>query len=156
MHVAHDYKIGLILGIVLYTFLFIVSYNNPFFWDTVQLASKHAHFYYESNLKFQFLPNDLDSGHIPTLGYVLACLWYLFSKSLWVGHAFIFIFSIGIVYQAYLIIKKFVEPNYQMLALLVFLFDPTLMAQCTLVSPDILILFFLLLGVNAAYCQNRS
>lgn len=58
-----------------YLFFFILllaTVKYPFFWDTVQLASKHAHFFYETDFHSIILPNEIDSGHIPTLGIYLA------------------------------------------------------------------------------------
>ena len=37
----------LILWLLVYSTLVVSAVDHIFFWDTVQLASKHAHFFYE-------------------------------------------------------------------------------------------------------------
>ncbi len=60
--------------------------QDPFFWDTIQLASKHAHFFYDRGGEWAVLPPEIDSGHPPALGYYLAFLWAVFGKNLATGH----------------------------------------------------------------------
>jgi hypothetical protein len=123
--------------------------HNAFFWDTIQLGSKHAYFYYQNNLKLTFLPDELDSGHIPAFGYILASLWKIFGKSLPVGHYFMLPFLIGIVYQLWLLIRHYFSKENLYLVGIILLVDPTLLAQATLVTPDIPLVFFFLLLLNA-------
>jgi hypothetical protein len=68
-----------------YLFFIIITIavsKNSFFWDTIQLASKHAHWYFENNFRNFLLPNSIDSGHIPAFGMLLAFAWKIFQKSL--------------------------------------------------------------------------
>ena len=60
--------------------------HDPFFWDTVQLASKHAHHFYENGLRWTPLPPEIDSGHPPVFGYYLALAWTCFGKTLPASH----------------------------------------------------------------------
>ncbi|NJO86864.1 MAG: hypothetical protein HC821_02075 [Lewinella sp.] len=56
----------------------------PFFWDSIQLASRQAtHFYDGGGL---LLPNAIDSGHPPGFGLYLAIWWQLPGRQLWVSH----------------------------------------------------------------------
>lgn len=91
---------------IVYFFLFAIyaslvlgTMNFSFFWDTVQLGSKHAHYFYENNFKSLTLPNDIDSGHIPALGLYLAIVWKIFGKSLAISHIAMLPFVLGIFYQ---------------------------------------------------------
>jgi len=129
--------------------LVILSLDHIFFWDTVQLASKHATFYYENDLRLALLPNEIDSGHIPTFGYMLAILWTLFGKSLWISHLFILPFAVGIVWQLNKIVKHYFAKQYHLWILLIILLDTTFLSQVSLVSPDIPLLFFFLTGLNS-------
>ena len=137
-----------------FTLTLLVS-DNIFFWDTVQLGSKHAHFFYETNFSQLLLPNDIDSGHIPTFGMYLALAWKIFGKNLLVSHLAMFPFLFGIVIQAFLLLKKFITEKYIYYALLIFLSDATLLSQSTLISPDIALVFFFLLGLNAVLSEKK-
>ena len=140
----------------LFFILFTVSVlKNPFFWDTIQLASQHANFYFYHHLKLLFLPDSIDSGHIPAFGYTLAIFWKIFGRSLPVSHLFMLPFLIGIVNQAYRLLDKFISKQYLHFVLFLFLADPTFLAQASLVSPDIPLVYFFLLFLNAIFERNR-
>lgn len=130
--------------------------NNIFFWDTVQLGAKHALFYYENDFSKILLPDGFDSGHIPAFGMYLALCWKIFGKSLAVSHFSMLPFLFGIVWQSYLLIKKYIKREYLFFALIIFLADPTLLGQASLVSPDIPLVFLFLMGLNAVLRNNNS
>ncbi len=138
-------------NIPFYLFFFLLVLfvsKNAFFWDTVQLSAKHASFYFNNGLVPFLLPDEMDSGHIPTFGYLLAVVWKLFGKSLIISHLFLLPFLWGIVYQANRLLSFFIEGNNKFY-LTVFLAGPTLLAQATLISPDIPLVFFMLLLLNS-------
>src|SRR4051794_38753575 len=89
-----------------YILLTFFVLHNSFFWDTIQLGSKQAHWFYDHNFKFFFLPEIIDSGHPPSFGIYLAICWKLFGKSLPVSHLAMLPFLLGIVIQVYLLLKK--------------------------------------------------
>jgi hypothetical protein len=136
--------------------LTIAVSNNSFFWDTIQLASKHAHWYFENNFKYFLLPDSIDSGHIPAFGILLAFIWKIFQKSLFVSHIFMLPFLIGIVYQSYKIISHFINNRNRFYVLIIFLLDPTLLSQSILVSPDIVLVFFFLFSLNMILHNRRK
>ena len=123
--------------------------ENIFFWDTVQLGSKHAHYFYENNFANFLLPDSIDSGHIPGFGVFLALAWKIFGKTLVVSHFVMLPFLLGIVFQADKLLKRYINKKYIKYALLLFLADPTLLGQATLISPDIILVFLFLAGLNA-------
>lgn len=131
-----------------FAILVMASAGFPFFWDTVQLASRHADFFYSTNFKSIILPNEIDSGHIPTLGIYIASVWKIFGRSLIASHLAMLPFVLGIVFQAIRLSRKYFPSKWQLPALIIILIDPVLLAQCTLVSPDVLLIFFFLLAVN--------
>ena len=135
--------------------LVVSSVSHFFFWDTVQLASKHAHFFYNDNFESILLPEHLDSGHIPTFGWVLGLLWSVFGKSLWVGHLLMLPFGIGIVYQLRKLAQQFVAPPWTSVVCFLVLLDPTLSSQLTLVTPDIPLVFVFLWLVNSVVKNHR-
>lgn len=124
--------------------LIIWAIKDGFFWDSVQLGSKHAHFYFENNLVFRILPDEINSGHLPIFGYYLALVWKIFGKSLIVSHLAMLPFVFGIVFFVNQLCRlRFSGPLF-LLYVLVLLSDPTLVAQVGLMGPDLpLICFFL-------------
>ena len=142
---SYGLTVGLVLG----------SLHNSFFWDTVQLGSLHANFYQSVQFSKLLLPDDFDSGHIPAFGIYIALVWELFGKSLISSHLAMLPFAIGIVFQLNLLCKRFIRPEYSGVALLMILIDPTLMSQITLVSPDVPLAFFFLLGWNAVLNDRK-
>lgn len=136
--------------------LSIFSLNKPFFWDTIQLASKHAHWFYENNFSYFLLPDNIDSGHPPFFGMLLALTWKLFGRNLFVSHLFILPFLLGIIHQAYKLTEYFIPSKWKYFALAILLFDPTLLGQSVLVSPDIPLFFFFLLSLNAIFKSRNK
>jgi hypothetical protein len=135
----------LTLGLAIFT---ACVQHDPFFWDTVQLASKHAHFFHENQLRWAPLPPDMDSGHPPLLGYYLACVWALFGKTLPVSHWAMFPFLLA---NALLLLRagrRLAGPGWAWWLLPLVLLDPVLLGQSALVSPDLLLLTFFLLALE--------
>jgi hypothetical protein len=139
----------LIPAYLLFTTLILLALHHPFFWDTIQLSSEHAHWFYSNNFNTILLPNNFDSGHIPFMGLYLAFCWKLFGISMPVSHLAMLPFVLGILTQTWLLIKKIIPERWQFMAFMLFLADPTLLSQLTLVSPDVLLIFFLLASLNA-------
>ncbi len=133
----------------------LVSLHHAFFWDTVQLASKHAHHYYQTGFKELLLPESIDSGHPPTFGMAIAGLWLLFGKSLWVSHLVMMPFALGIGWLSYHLIREIEVRQVFYWGMLLLLADPVLASQLTLVSPDVVLTFFFLLGVWSIW-KNQS
>ncbi len=129
--------------------------EDPFFWDTVQLASKHAHHFYENGLRWLPLPTELDSGHPPLLGYYLACMWRLWGKSLEVSHWSMFPFVAGVALLLWRIGYRLSGSPWKGMGLVALAAaDPVIAAQSGLVGPDIALLFFFLLAVEGLW-QRR-
>lgn len=136
-------------------FAIFFARDHIFFWDTVQLGAKHATFYYENKFSEWILPNDVDSGHIPVFGMYLALVWMIFGKSLIISHFAMFPVLVGIIIQARIILRKLIPSSYILWALALFLSDPTLVSQATLISPDLVLVFFFLLGINSLLSNKR-
>lgn len=148
-------KIILFLSPAILITLWAISSQNSFFWDTVQLGSRHAGFFYDNNFSSIILPDEIDSGHIPAFGCYIALLWKLFGKTLFVSHLAILPFVIGIFWQTYVLVKKFIPKEYTSISTLLVLLTPTLLGQITLVSPDVPMAFLFLLGVNSVLHNKK-
>ncbi|MEZ4919620.1 MAG: hypothetical protein R2792_11010 [Saprospiraceae bacterium] len=122
--------------------------HDPFFWDTVQLGSKHAHFFFENKMKWAVLPIGIDSGHPPLFGYYLAQVWTWFGRSLQVSHWAMLPFLIGFIHFLFLIGKSLnLSTTLQFFLLIWVLVDPVVAGQSILVSPDVVVLCFFTLSV---------
>lgn len=121
--------------------------QQGFFWDTVQLGSKHAHWYLEQDFQYFLLPNELDSGHPPIFGLYLATCWKIFGYSLVVSHFTILPFTVGSLYLLQRIGDYFLGEKKGVLLVILMMADPTFAAQNLLISPDACLLFFLFFGV---------
>lgn len=130
--------------------------NNPFFWDTVQLASKHAHFFYETDFQSIILPEVMDSGHPPAFGMYLAACWKFFGKTLPVSHFAMLPFLLGIIYFLEKIAVEIAPRRYAPWLLALCLIDPVLAGQFTLVSPDIPLICFFLMGLWAVWTERNN
>lgn len=144
-----------LIGVVSILSLYIFSLQNQFFWDTVQLGSLHAIFFFENDFSSLFLPERIDSGHIPAFGWYIAFIWKLFGKSLLVSHLAILPFVLGLLWQSYQLVSYFFYEKYRGIVFLLLLFDAVLLGQLTLVSPDIPLIFFFLLGLNSIIRNNK-
>ncbi len=121
--------------------------DHTFFWDTIQLGSKHAHWYFENKFNYVLLPNELDSGHPPTFGMYLAALWMLFGKSLWISHLALLPFTLVTIWLVHQIGTHFLGAQKGVYLLLLLFVEPTFAAQSLLVSPDVILFSFFVLGL---------
>lgn len=137
-----------VLGVV----VFGLTIDLPFFWDSIQLASKQANYVFTSGS--WLLPDEIDSGHPPGFGIYLSSWWHLLGRELWVSHLSMLPFTVLLFHQLISLCKR-IDKNYWPLLLLVVLCEPVLLGQLCLVSPDIALLALLLLLINAVLANNR-
>lgn len=130
--------------------------DNVFFWDTIQLGSKQAHWYYENQFSQLLLPEIIDSGHPPAFGLYLAALWTIFGKSLFVSHMAMLPFLIGIVLFLERIGSYLGNKQSSFFLLCLFFFDPVIASQSVLISPDIVLMFFFLMGLWCLFFKQRQ
>lgn len=129
--------------------------QHVFFWDTIQLGAKHAHWFYEQQFQDFLLPAEIDSGHPPVFGMYLAICWLVFGKTLLVSHLAMLPFVWGSIWGAYQLGIYYGQKNTAWL-LLVFLFvDPTFAAQHILISPDVVIVCCFMLAWYAILQNAR-
>ncbi|MEO1518607.1 MAG: hypothetical protein AAFV95_26575 [Bacteroidota bacterium] len=145
--VLWPYAAGLLL-------LWLGSMEHPFFWDSLQQASRVAHWMYEGRGSGLSLPAELDSGHPPFFGWYLAYIWSLLGKELWVSHLAVLPFIAGIFWQSQLLVRHYLPAHAFHVGLLLLLLDATLLAQMSLVSPD-LVLYFAFLWAWYSQVKDR-
>ncbi len=129
--------------------------HDPFFWDTVQLGSKHAHFFFDNGLRWQVLPGTIDSGHPPLLGYYLACCWRLFGKTLAVSHWAMWPYLFGAIFFAFRIGRVWASPTLAAGFVLLSASDPVFATQASLISPDLVLISFFLCALYGIWSGNK-
>jgi len=126
--------------------------GEPFFWDTIQLGARHADWFYHQPPGTLLLPDEMDSGHIPAFGAYLAACWHFFGQNLMVSHLAMFPFIWLVLWQGCRLVSNLPLGLGRMGALAAFLLlimDATLVAQLSLISPDIVLVGAFLLGINS-------
>lgn len=135
-----------------YCFLFLLIFfcrNHIFFWDTYQLGAKQAWALFENGLLNWKLPPEIDSGHPPVFGMYLALFWKIIAPNLWVSHFVMLPFLIGIISYTYKIGTLLLDGNKAIYLILLLLADAIFIGQATLISPDIVLVFFFLMAIYA-------
>ncbi|MBP6695890.1 MAG: hypothetical protein KA161_12230, partial [Saprospiraceae bacterium] len=132
--------------VLLYICLWASSVNDFFFWDTIQLGSKQAHFFYEASEFSLLLPNEIDSGHFPLFGLYLSVWWDFFGKTLFVSHLAMLPWVLWITYVIFRLTTIYCSENYRYLMVFILCLEPTLLAQITLISPDVILIASFLSG----------
>lgn len=135
--------------------LFFFNVNNSFFGDTVQLGSKHANYFLSINFKSILLPNIIDSGHIPAFGFYIGLIWKFFGRSLISSHLAMLPFVLGIIFQLHQLALYYFKKEHAAFVVFLVLLDPSLLAQTTLVSPDVPLIFLFFLSWNSIL-KNRK
>jgi hypothetical protein len=133
---------------LLYVLLTFFCRSNIFFGDMVQFASRHPHFFLANQFQTIYLPNYLDSGHPPLFGIYIAFAWFLFGKSLMVSHFAMLPFLLLIAYQVPQLLSRWLSGYTLLFSSLLVLLEPTLLAQATLVSPDIVLMAIFITSIN--------
>ncbi len=134
--------------------VFLISRDFPFFWDTIQLASKQAtHIYQTGSL---ILPDRIDSGHPPGFGAYLALWWSVAGRSLWVSHLAMVPWVMLVVYQLGRLSYRLLPGRWVWLPLfLLVLAEPFLLGQLLLISPDVVLVGAFLLVFNGILSGRR-
>lgn len=129
--------------VLLIPYFYTISY--PFYWDTIQLGSKHASFFVD-HLDTLFLPTDIDSGHMPIFGYLLGLWWWIFGKSLISSHLFMLPMLLSILFYSYKL-SYFLIKEKAIWLWLCLMIEPAFITQTTLVSPDVMLMlgFYILI-----------
>lgn len=135
-----------IIAAVLASLTFLLTKDFPFFWDSIQLASKQAsHIFYTGSL---LLPDSIDSGHPPGFGAYLALWWKALGRELWVSHLAMWPINFLLFYQLIRLCRKLNSKHWYWLFAIALL-EPVLLGQLCLMSPDLALLALFLLLLNS-------
>ena len=143
---------GGLLSIALVTY----ACKFPFFWDTIQLGSEQANWFYGNNFQSLLLPDQIDSGHFPLFGILLSLVWTCFGQSLIVSHFFMLPFLVMIVYYLLQIGELLTDQAHKHWFLLLLFCNPFFLGQAVLISPDIVLLAFLCMFLTGFLKANNA
>ncbi|HNL06115.1 MAG: hypothetical protein JNM36_05170 [Chitinophagales bacterium] len=115
------------------------------FWDGISLQTLPATYYYENHFSSVVLPSNIDTGHPPFYAYYLAKCWHFWGRNLASFHWAIFPFLI-FLYANYAALLRYFLPDKKTSLLTfgglfaLFLLQPTLLAQSSLATTDVVII----------------
>jgi hypothetical protein len=148
-------KNSFILAFVLSVTINTVSWQLPFFWDTI-LTSTITQFFFENGFGNFITPADFDAGHPPLFYSYVTCFYHLFGKSLFSAHLsmlpFILISLCSFIVILYNL--KF-SPRQIQTGLLLLFCIPAVITQHLMVSYDVVLLSMYLLAL-AAFLNNQK
>lgn len=153
--IIKNHRLFYVPFLLLVAFAVVGVRHHVFFWDTIQLGSKHAHWFYENNFQHLLLPEEIDSGHPPIFGLYLAALWKLVSKSLIVSHFAMLPFLLVNVWLLGELGYYFAGRLGAIGLLLLSMVDPVLASQSLLISPDVVLVTFFLLALWSILLKKK-
>lgn len=121
--------------------------NIPFFWDGIYF-SKAASLFYHGNSSFFDCGKYTDNTMLPLYSAYLALTWSIFSKSLWVSHFVFLPFVLWLFYETYRFAKKYLNPFFCSLSLLLLFIEPTVITQSILMGYDIILACMFIFSLN--------
>jgi len=149
----NPFKYGSLVTIILIALsaiLILLTLKNPFYWDNTTQISEPANWYFSTNFKFFYLPDDIATGHPTFVGMYFALLWKIFGRSLTVCHLGMFPFVFGLLLQLHNFLKN-LKVNSELKRCLILGFiilDTTFLSQLSLITFDIIQLFLFFLCIN--------
>ncbi len=141
-------KIILFFSFLFFILLTLFSIRIPFFWDGVFFSETAVQFY-KNGFGNLIPPIETDTGGFPLYSIFLTLGWKVFGKSLLVSHFILLPFLLGIVYQYFILAKRFLINQSLLFAMLLLLIEPTLMTQSVLMGYDLCVIFFFLWAINS-------
>ncbi len=134
----------------------LICYDFPFFWDHIALVSKFANYFYDSPTAIPIVTPELDHGHPTFFSIYLCSLWQLFGRNLLVSHLAMFPFLILLGFQWLQTANLLLDKKYVPIAFFAILFEPTFLAQSTMVSTEIPLLAGILMCLNGVLYNKNS
>jgi len=145
------------LSIFVYGILTIICWNHGYFWDNIQLTSIEAHWYYLTDFKSFIVPKYAQefgiygTGGPPLLPLITAYLWKIIGYKLWISHAFIAIWAVVLIYNAWCLVKMFFPEEYVGIVLFIILMETSLLTQYAIASPDFILITALIISLRAIF-----
>lgn len=138
-----------------FVLLSALTIHLPFFWDKDILFSKLATWLIANRFN-PVTPDSLDPGYPPALAYLLAAAWKIAGRQLVTVHLLMLPFALGVVHQTHRFIRRIAGESTVVPVLWLLAADTTLLAQVVVFSTDLVMLFFMLAGINAIMANRRG
>jgi hypothetical protein len=126
----------------------LLCLDIPFFWDTVTF-SKIATFFQDNGWNGMIPDPYSDTGNFPLYGAYIAVIRKVFGSGLAVSHLAFLPFLLGMVWQIFLLCKKFLSHTATAIVFILLVADPVFTTQGIYMAYDIILAFFALLALNA-------
>jgi hypothetical protein len=144
------------LAVIVYIVIAFQSFNEVFFWDSIQQISKEAHWFYLTDFKSLLIPAKgsiegitATGYHPPLMGIITAFLWKIFGYHLWVARIFVFSSALILFYNLWVLINRFFEKDHVKWVFLIVLLESTLVTQFYIASPDFILFTAFVLSLRA-------
>lgn len=148
------YQILFIGATIFLVALFFLTRNVPFFWDA-RWDSNISTWFLENGFQQWVAPTDINAGHLPLWNYLLNISWEIGGQTLIASRTMLLVVVIGVFYQLIRLLSYHVSVKVPIWACLLVLVEPTLLAQTTNLTNEMLLVFFVLLGLNSIYTNQR-
>jgi hypothetical protein len=129
---------------------------SGYFYFSGNIPYTNADFFYETNFKTLFSPDEIDTGFPSIDGIYLALCWKVFGNSLIINHLYLLPFRFIIIWQAMRLGEKVLGSFKAPLLVLAIIFSPILIEPNYLLLPQILWLTFFLVALNQIYPLQDS
>ncbi len=136
-------------------FLSLLTCKLPFFWDKDIYFSRLAHWLPVHHFSL-VLPATLDPGYPPALGFLLAAGWKTAGFSLPVMHFLMLPFTLGVIWQTARLLRHYLAREAWIPGMLIILANPVFLSQTVVFSTDLVMLFFMLMGLNAVLANKKG
>jgi hypothetical protein len=144
----------LFLTFLVFISVTIYSLNIPFFWDGTFFSEIAVNFYNNGFGKL-ISPEMPDTGGFPLYSAYLSAIWKIFGKTLPVSHLALLPFILGIIFNYFLLAKKFLKKEVIPLAMILLICEPCFMTQSILMGYDLFMIFFFLVTLNALLSNRK-
>ena len=127
-----------------------------FFWDNIIQLAVPANYYYDTNFATLYLPDAITTGHQPFTGMYLALGWKIFGRSIEISHWLIWPFVFGVFWQLFRFIGFFLQGvKERWIAFAVIILESVLLSQLTLLTFEIIHIFFFLATINSILRKEK-
>jgi hypothetical protein len=135
--------------------LWFVVRSDPFFGDSIASTSKLANHIYDADLTTIFYPLDADPGHPTFYSYVLAIIWKIFGRTLWVSHVYSCLWAIILTFAFRKVAKQLLPPIQVNIATCLVLLFPTYLSQSAMMLNTVALMSFFLFALYGVFINNR-
>lgn len=135
----------------------IIGMSTGIFWDNKTFVTSMGNVLYEKGIfAWDSFPIDFDPGQPPFIATLVAAAWRFFGRTLFISHIVIVPFIFGILWQVWSLCDFFIDNKKDRIyAFFLVIADATQLSQMTLITPEVPLLFFFFMSLNALLRDNN-